>query len=191
MKVIDMQNDSQYMAIIEAVLYAAGDPISIKSLMEITELNEIQLLDLSQKLSEKYEKQEDSGLCLRRIEDKLCLTTKKEYREYLARLFRPEHLPALSNAAYETLAAIAYNQPVTKSQIELIRGVNSDQLVNRLVDRGYVMEKGNLDLPGKPAVFGTTEKFLLELGLNSATDLPNINLLMYDTIEHLQNEGDE
>ncbi|NLJ94929.1 MAG: SMC-Scp complex subunit ScpB [Clostridiaceae bacterium] len=183
-----MKNDSQAMAVIEAILFAAGDPVSINSLMKITELSEVEIIDLCENLSEKYLNQQDSGLCLRRIEDKYCITTKAEYKEYLARLFRPEHLPGLSNAAYETLAAIAYNQPVTKSQIELIRGVNSDQLVNRLVDRGYVIETGNLDLPGKPAVFSTTEKFLLEFGLSSVDELPTINLLMYDTIENLQDE---
>ncbi|HZJ68807.1 MAG TPA: SMC-Scp complex subunit ScpB [Candidatus Eisenbacteria bacterium] len=183
-----MKDDSQAMAAIEALLFASGEALSLQSLTEITELSKTQVADLCLKLEKRYENDAESGLLLRQIEDSYCITTKPELKEYMTRLFRPHHLPSLSNAAYETLAAVAYNQPVTKSQIEMIRGVNSDGLVNRLIERGYVKEVGQLDLPGKPAIFSTTDKFLLEFGIKSASDLPNVDLLMYDTIESLQEE---
>ncbi len=183
-----MKNDQTNMAIIEAILFASGEPVSVKSLAEICELPETEIQDLCHLLADSYQESEKSGLELRQLEDHYCLTTKPELKEFLARLYRPRHLPSLSNAAYETLAAIAYNQPVTKSQIESIRGVNSDSLVNRLIERGYVEETGTLDLPGKPAVFSTTDKFLLEFGLSGKADLPTVDLLMYDTIERLQEE---
>ncbi len=183
-----MKNDTELIAIIEGLLFASGDPLTVKSISEITELSENRVHDLCQYLIRKYAEDEESGIEIRQIEDTYCITTKPELKEYLARLFRPEHLPSLSNAAYETLAAIAYNQPVTKAQIETIRGVNSDSLVNRLVERGYVAEAGQLDLPGKPVIFATTPKFLLEFGLKSTDDLPSVDLLMYDTIERLQEE---
>ncbi|NLJ70439.1 MAG: SMC-Scp complex subunit ScpB [Clostridiaceae bacterium] len=183
-----MKNDSEAMAVIEAILFASGDPVSLENLAEITELTLTEINDLCNRLKMRYENCAESGLILKQIENTYCITTKPEYKEYMARLFRPQHLPSLSNAAYETLAAIVYNQPVTKAQIELIRGVNSDSLVNRLVERGYVEETGNLDLPGKPAVFSTTNKFLMEFGLKSASDLPSVDLLMYENIERLQEE---
>lgn len=182
-----MKSDSEFLAIIEALLFASGDPLSVQTISEIIEIDENRTSDLCRQLSEKYAGNE-YGVQIRQIEKAYCITTKPNVKEYLARLFRPKHLPSLSNAAYETLAAIAYNQPVTKSQIELVRGVNSDSLVNRLVERGYVEETGQLDLPGRPAVFSTTQKFLLEFGLKSTDDLPNVDLLMYDTIERLQEE---
>ncbi len=183
-----MKSDTELLAIIEALLFASGDPLSIKTISDIIEIDENRVQDLCQFLLRKYENDEECGIQIRQLENAYCITTKPELKEYLARLFRPKHLPSLSNAAYETLAAIAYNQPVTKSQIELVRGVNSDSLVNRLVERGYVEETGQLDLPGRPAVFSTTQKFLLEFGLKSTDDLPNVDLLMYDTIERLQEE---
>jgi len=183
-----LKNDSEAVAVIEAVLFASGDPISSETLSEITDLSLTEINDLCHRLKTRYQDCAESGLILKQMENTYCITTKPEYKEYIARLFRPQHLPSLSNAAYETLAAIAYNQPVTKAQVELIRGVNSDSLVNRLVERGYVVETGNLDLPGKPAVFSTTNKFLLEFGLKSTSDLPSVDLLMYENIELLQEE---
>ncbi|MGB4610118.1 MAG: SMC-Scp complex subunit ScpB [Saccharofermentanales bacterium] len=183
-----MKNDSEALAVIEAILFAAGDPVSAETLAAITELSLTEINDLCSRLKIRYQECAESGLVLKQMENTYCITTKPEYKEYMARLFRPQHLPSLSNAAYETLAAIAYNQPVTKAQIELIRGVNSDSIVNRLVERGYVVETGNLDLPGKPAVFSTTKKFLLEFGLKTTSELPSVDLLMYENIERLQEE---
>lgn len=183
-----MKSDTELIAVIEGLLFASGDPLTVKSIAEIVELSENRVADLCQYLSKKYAEDEETGIEIRQIEDTYCITTKPQLKEYLARLFRPEHLPSLSNAAYETLAAIAYNQPVTKAQIEMVRGVNSDSLVNRLVERGYVEETDQLNLPGRPAVFCTTRKFLLEFGLKSTDDLPNVDLLMYDTIERLEEE---
>lgn len=183
-----MLSDSDAIAILEAILFAAGDPVSLNSLVEITGLEESRIRDLLGQLAEKYENDPASGIRLRRLEDDFCLTSKKELKEYLARLYRPDHLPSLSNAAYETLAAVAYNQPVSRAQVEQVRGVNSDQLISRLLERGYICEAGTLDTPGRPTLFATTDKFLLEFGLDSISDLPGVDLLMYDTIASLEEE---
>jgi segregation and condensation protein B len=97
----------------------------------------------------------------------------------------------LTQAAYETLAIIAYNQPATRSQIESIRGVGSDSIVSRLIERGLVREAGTLDAPGRPTLFETTEDFLQEFGLRSVHDLPSMEMMMYGTLREIEIQLEE
>ena len=104
----------------------------------------------------------------------------------LRRMFSPKMHPPLSQASYETLAVIAYNQPVTRAQVESVRGVSSDSIISRLIDRGWIEECGNLDAPGRPALFRTTDQFLMEFGISSVDELPSMELMSYGTIRDLE-----
>ena len=92
----------------------------------------------------------------------------------------------MSQASYETLAIVAYNQPVTRAQVEAVRGVSSDSIISRLLDRGWIEEAGTLDAPGRPTLFKTSEQFLLEFGIDSIDDLPSMELMSYKTIRDLE-----
>jgi len=98
----------------------------------------------------------------------------------------PKSKPPLSQASYETLSVIAYNQPVTRAQVEAVRGVSSDSIIARLLDRGWIKEAGTLDAPGRPTLFETTQQFLLEFGIDSVEDLPSMELMSYKTIRDLE-----
>ncbi len=181
-------------AVTEAVLFAAGDPISLTRLRDITKFGEGEQLAALEQLELKLQTDPASGLNLRRLNDRYCLTTKAELKEALLPLFEPRHAPKLSKAAYEALAVIAYNQPVTRAQIEAVRGVNSDNVIGRLVERGLIELVGNLDAPGRPSLFGTTDRFLLEMGLTSVGELPPMEMMMYGTLQDFEQalrENDE
>ncbi len=183
------------MAMLEAVLFAVGDPVAFADIVQIMELSEETVRELLEKLTVSYANNPSTGIALREVEGKYLLTTKAQTREFVARVYRPRYRAGLSKAAYETLAAVLYNEPCTRAQIETVRGVNSDSLVTRLVERDLLQEVGNLEVPGRPALFAVTEKFLLEFGLKSRKDLPKVDFVMYKTLEdmdkNLQNQAEE
>lgn len=179
------------MALTEAVLFASGDPITLVQLTQVTGLPDARQLAAIEALRARYEADSASGLCLREINQQYCLTTRPELREALKRLFEPRQAAKLSNAAYEALAVIAYNQPVTRAQIEAVRGVNSDNVIGRLIERGLVEIRGHLDAPGKPAQFGTTDRFLLEMGLSSVDELAPLEMMMYGALQDLEKDHDD
>lgn len=163
-------------AIIEGVLFAAGDAVKIDRLSDIAEVDTGTLVSIVNNISDRYET-EKSGLMIIRLEDSFQMCTRPEYQEYISRLKEPKKAQNLSNAALEVLAVIAYRQPVTRGQIEAIRGVSSDSLVSRLVERGLVCETGRLDAPGRPILFSTTEEFLRCFNLSSLTELPDYSVI--------------
>ncbi len=183
-----LRSDSDLMAAAEAVLFAAGDPIAVDVLAKILELSGADTVLLLEQLQRKYQRDVQTGLMLRIIDNKAFLTAKPTLKEIVSRLYRPQNRPALSQASYETLAAIAYNQPCTRAQVEEIRGVNSDGIISRLLERNLIREAGTLDLPGKPAIFTVTDHFLIEFGLKSAQDLPAADFVMYKTLDALDKQ---
>lgn len=183
-----LRSDSDLMAAAEAVLFAAGDPIAVDVLGKILELSGAETILLLEQLQRKYQRDVQTGLMLRITDNKAFLTAKPKLKEIVSRLYRPQNRPALSQASYETLAAIAYNQPCTRAQVEEIRGVNSDGIISRLLERNLIREAGTLDLPGKPAIFTITEHFLIEFGLKSAQDLPAADFVMYKTLDALDKQ---
>jgi segregation and condensation protein B len=114
------------------------------------------------------------------------MMTKPSEKKVLERLLGPKTQAPLSQASYETLAVIAYNQPCTRAQVEQVRGVSSDSIISRLLDRGWIEEAGNLDAPGRPALFKTSRQFLMEFGIESVKDLPPMELMSYKTIRDLE-----
>lgn len=163
-------------AIIEAVLFAAGDPVEIERLADIVDVDKKSLREILKKMMDEYNFQR-RGIHLIRMEDSYQLCTRGEYIDYISRLAEPPKKQNLSNAAFEVLAIVAYNQPVTRSTIEHIRGVNCDYVVNRLIERNFIEERGRLEAPGRPILFGTTQHFLRSFGIESLDELPEYEKL--------------
>ncbi len=171
---------------IEALLFAAGDPLPFDKIQRITGLDRSSLQSILQSMSERYQRDHHRGLLLREIDGNWILCTKPGMSVILERLFAPRHRPPLSQAAYETLAIIAYNQPVTRAQVESVRGVNSDSIISRLVERNLIEETGTLDAPGRPSLFSTSDQFLRDFGLRTVKDLPPMEMLMYGTLRDFE-----
>lgn len=170
---------------IEAVLFLAGGPVSRNELKGFFKLDEpgLDRALLQLKLNLLHG---NSPLMLREVEDALYLSLKLEFQHLAERFYRDEKNRTLSPQAYETLAAIAYQQPATRAQIEAVRGCNSDSLISRLVSDGLIEEAGKLDLPGRPQTFRVSERFLQELGFDSVAELPSIDLSMFDSLQELE-----
>ena len=159
---------------IEAVLFSMGDSVEISRLAEALQVTEEALRAAAEKLKEEYETQ-NRGIRLLELEGAYQLVTKPEYYEDLIRLAKNPRKPVLTDTLMETLSVIAYRQPVTKSEIEKIRGVSSDHAVNRLVEYDLVREVGRVNAPGRPILFGTTEEFLRRFGFASKEEMPQID----------------
>ena len=159
---------------IEAILFSVGESVEISRLAESLGVDKSEIRDAAETLKEIY-KSEDRGIKLVELEDSYQLVTKPEYYEDLIALAKNPKKPVLTDAVMETLSVIAYRQPVTKSDIEKIRGVSSDHAVNRLIEFGLVKEVGRVNAPGRPILFGTTEQFLIRFGFSSKDDMPQID----------------
>lgn len=173
-------------AALEAILFVHGDPISVDQLSEITQMPKEVLEETLDRMIKEYETDPWGGLLIRKADNAYVMCTKPSMKPVLEKLFAPRTRPPMSQATYETLAVIAYNQPVTRAQIEAVRGVSSDSIVTRLTERGLVEECGTLEAPGRPALFRTTKQFLLEFGISSVSEMPAMELMMYKTIRDLQ-----
>lgn len=158
---------------VEAVLFAAAEPIEYTKLASVLGMDDEQILLSMDALNEKYSA-DNSGICLLKLDTKYQLCSKKEYVEAVRNVLDLKRNAPLSQAAFEVLAIVAYNQPITKPYIEQIRGVDCSGVVNTLCQRGLVEEKGRLDVPGRPVLYGTTADFLRCFSLNSLDDLPEL-----------------
>lgn len=161
----------QLVSAFEAVLYAGGEPISIDRLSQVFEIPPEKVTEVMDALAEKMNIN-GSGLELLRLENTYQLATKSDYADYIKKAFDMRRRTPLSSAALEVLAVVAYNQPVTKSFIEQVRGVDCSGVVTTLVEKGLIEERGRLELPGKPLLYGTTKNFLRCFTLSDLTELP-------------------
>lgn len=168
--------ETQIEAQLEAMLFASGESVPVKRLAEVLELTESKTFTYLEKLKKKYESDKSSGIRLVQLEDSYQLCTKREYYECIRSLTEKKRKASLTNAGLEVLSIVAYNQPITRSSIEFIRGVNSDGPLNNLISAGLVEEVGRLDAPGRPILFGTGEEFLRCFNLSSIADLPDVEL---------------
>jgi segregation and condensation protein B len=158
---------------LEAMLFAAGDPVEAGKLADVLELDIETVEKLLGTLGAQYDER-NSGLMLIRIDNKYQLCTREVFSENVRKLMEIRKNAPLSNAAFEVLAIIAYNKTVTRSFIEQVRGVDCSGPVSSLVQKGLIEEKGRLDLPGRPLIYGTTDRFLRCFSLNSLDDLPEL-----------------
>lgn len=168
-------NIKQLKGAIEAVLFASGDPVSLDRLSQALEIDKDTIQKLVSIMMEEREA-ENSGISIIKIDDSYQMATKPQYSRYIKKLLDQRRNIPLSQAAMETLAIIAYNQPVTKGYIEQVRGVDSGGVVSSLVEKGLVEERGRLDVPGRPILYGTTLNFLRCFGLRTLNDLPRVNI---------------
>lgn len=163
---------NRIMGATEAVLFASGEPISVQDLANALTVEVSQVYTALEELEKFYNESENRGLMLRKVNEGIQLVTKPVYFEATSRMEKHREVK-LSNAAMETLAIIAFKQPVTRLEMEQIRGVKVDGVVNTLLDLGLIDEAGHKKALGNPLLYKTTEKFLITFGLNSLADLPN------------------
>lgn len=168
-----MNKTENLISSLEAMLFAAGDPVEAGKLADVLELDIETVEKLLGTLGAQYDER-NSGLMLIRIDNKYQLCTREVFSENVRKLMEIRKNAPLSNAAFEVLAIIAYNKTVTRSFIEQVRGVDCSGPVSSLVQKGLIEEKGRLDLPGRPLIYGTTDRFLRCFSLNSLDDLPEL-----------------
>lgn len=161
-------------SVIEAILFTMGDSVEISRLAEVIEADKKEIKELLEEMKQDY-LAKDKGIELIELEDTVQLCTKNEMYEYLVKIAKTPKKYSLSETMLETLSIIAYKQPVTKLDIEKIRGVNCDFSVSRLVEYDLVQEVGRLDAPGRPMLFGTTQQFLRSFGVKNISELPELN----------------
>lgn len=166
-------NIKEIEAIIEAILFTMGESVQVHKIAKVIEHDIETTKKIIHNMMDKYE-EEDRGIRIIELEDAFQMCTKKEMYEYLIRIAKQPKRYVLTDVALETLSIIAYKQPITKLEIERIRGVKSDHAVNKLIEYNLVTEVGRLDSPGRPILFGTTEEFLRRFSVQSVDDLPGI-----------------
>lgn len=185
LEIDELSNKKTYISIIEALLFASGDPLKEKEIAAIIECDIETTRNLLEILKESYEA-EERGIMLVALNDEYQLVTKAKNTNYIQKLLKINARQSLSQAALETLAIIAYKQPITRISIDEIRGVKSDRAVLTLVEKGLIKESGRLEVPGRPILFSTTDKFLLNFGLENLDQMPSL-----DDIANLENMQEE
>lgn len=169
---------------IEAMLFASGQKVEVKTLENILEVSSEDIIAVIESLKSDY-MQENKGLQIIKVEDGYQMCTKEEYYLDVCALLENRAKPSLSNAALEVLSIIAYNPKITRSQIEDIRGVSSDSALNKLLEYNLVEIAGKLDAPGRPTVYSTTEEFLKMFGYSNLNELPELPRYKVDENEQI------
>ncbi|MBQ8627251.1 MAG: SMC-Scp complex subunit ScpB [Agathobacter sp.] len=166
--------EKNYRAIIEAILFTMGESVELSKLAEVIELDKKETKKIIEAMMEEWNAS-DRGVAIMELDGAYQMCTKSEMYEYLIKIAKQPKHRVLTDVLLETLSIIAYKQPVTKAEIEKIRGVSCDHAVSKLVEYNLVCELGRLDAPGRPLLFGTTEEFLRSFGVNSIDNLPVLN----------------
>lgn len=179
--------EKNYKAIIEAILFTMGESVELGRIAEAIELDKKQTKAILEQMMEQY-KESDFGMQIVELDGSYQMCTKTEMYEYLIRIAKQPQRRTLTDVLLETLSIVAYKQPVTKMEIEKIRGVSCDHAVNRLLEYNLICELGRLDAPGRPILFGTTEEFLRSFGVNSIDNLPVLNPVQ---LEEFKQEAEE
>ncbi|NYB73532.1 SMC-Scp complex subunit ScpB [Sedimentibacter hydroxybenzoicus DSM 7310] len=163
-------------SVLESLLFAWGEPLGLSEISKILDIPERRISAIFDEMIENSTNNKDSGLIIQRFGNSYQITTKKENYMYIQNLLQTTVNKSLSTAAMETLSIIAYKQPVTRVEIELIRGVKCSNVVKGLLDKQLIKEVGKLDKPGRPTLYATTDEFLRHFGLNSIDELPSLNI---------------
>jgi len=182
-------------AILEGLLFVVGDDgLTLSQVQDILEVNNEEAKELVSLLRKEYEK-DDRGITINFLGDTLKLTTKKEHKDYYEKLLENPDTNILSQAALETLAIIAYNEPITRVEIDELRGVSTSHIVRKLAAKGLIKEVGKSDLPGRPILYKTTSDFLDYFGLSSKDELPKLDDISIEenkeTDLFMTNKGEE
>jgi segregation and condensation protein B len=177
-----VKNEETVFPIIEAMLFAMGQPLECEKITEVLELSGENGSYILEKFADTVNKS-GRGVKIVKINDSIQMVTRSEYHKYVAKLMETKSQKTLSQASLETLSIIAYNQPVTKSMIESVRGVDSQNSVMKLLERDLIEQRGRLDAPGRPMLYGTTEEFLRIFGLENLSELPELELSVLSGIQ--------
>ena len=176
-------------AVLEGLLFVVGeDGLTLDQIEEVLEVDEDTSKSLIMELKKDYE-DESRGLRIDFLGNRFKITTKFEHKAYYQKLLENPETNFLSQAALETLAIIAYNEPVTRVQVDAIRGVGSSSIMRKLVAKGFIKETGRSDLPGRPILYETTHEFLDYFGLSSIEDLPSIDDIMKNVEEEEKDDN--
>lgn len=167
--------EAQHIGALEAMLFAHAEPVEVERLADAMRLSVAETESLLERLQTRYDEEECGFALLRFGPDRWQMTTRPYYGEMVKRILDTRRNAPLSPAALEVLAVIAYNQPVSRSFIEQVRGVDSSSTVAKLLEKGLIEEAGRLDLPGKPVAFQVTDTFLRVFGLRGLQDLPPLH----------------
>lgn len=162
-------NEAPY--IIEAILFVSGEPVSLPDVAIALGLSEMETIRAVDTLAREYEER-PRGIMIKRYGNHLKMETRADYAPYVERLLQPVQRQTLSQAALETLAVIAYRQPTTKGEVELVRGVKCDYSVQSLINKGLIMEVGRKEALGRPILYATTDRFLEHFGISDVRELP-------------------
>ena len=174
-------------AVIEGLLFVVGDDgLDLDEISKILEISKDETKELIKELQNDYQSS-DRGIRIDFLGDKLKLTTKKEHNMYYQKLLTAEDNNNLSQAALETLAIIAYNQPITRVKVDELRGISNNHIIRKLVAKGLIKESGRSNMPGRPILYETTSEFLDYFGLSSIDELPD----MRDFLEEEEKEREE
>ncbi|MDF2616182.1 MAG: scpB [Sedimentibacter sp.] len=163
-------------SVLESLLFAWGEPLNINEISRILDMSAGNINNLLEEMIISFNADIDRGLVIQKFGNSYQITTKKENYEFIQSLLQTTVNKSLSTAAMETLSIIAYKQPVTKVEIELIRGVKCSNVIKGLLDKSLIKEVGRLDKPGRPAIYSTTDEFLRHFGLNSINELPALKI---------------
>ena len=166
--------EKKYEAIVEAILFTMGESVELERIAKTLELDTERTKKIIEHLMQRYE-DDDVGVKIMELDGSYQMCTKGEMYEYLVKIAKQPKKHVLTDVLLETLSIIAYKQPITKAEIEKIRGVSCDHAVNKLVEYNLVCELGRLDAPGRPILLGTTEEFLRCFGVQGLEDLPEMD----------------
>ncbi len=181
-------NKSEIKCAIEAILFANGAPVQLDTISKALEIKLTQAKEAINELIAEYNN-DNHGIAIIRLEESYQFCNKKAYGEYIRRVMDLKRNSPLSQAALEVLAVIAYNQPVTKAFVEQVRGVDCSGVIGSLTTKGLVEEKGRLELPGRPLLYGTTENFLRCFQIESLDDLPSLPQQEDDKTEKAESDS--
>jgi segregation and condensation protein B len=177
-------------SIIEAMLFVSGEPLTLREIAINLEATPKYVEEVLEELIEDYNI-EERGIKLISINGGYQLVTKPEYSDYIQKLLKKNKRQSLSQASLESLAIIAYKQPITRIDIDEIRGVKSDSAIQRLLEKDLIKEIGRLEVPGRPILYGTSEEFLRQFGLQDLKELPSLDLFSFDnTIEEIDESSE-
>lgn len=171
---------------IESLLFVSGNPLTIRDFCNALDLPIKDIKNILEEIQRDYE-EEERGIKLISINEEYQLATKAENSDYIQKLLKKNKRQSLSQASLESLAIISYKQPITRVDIDEIRGVKSESAIQRLLERDLIKEVGRLEVPGRPILFGTTDEFLRQFGLNKLEELPSLDLYNYNDNEVIEN----
>ncbi len=184
----EASDKEKYFSILESVLFVSGEPMKLKNIAEILECSNNFAKKLLKEMMFMYE-ENNRGIKLVNMNDEYQLVTKPSNSDYVIKILKTSGRQALSQASLETLAIIAYKQPITRIDVDEIRGVKSDSAVSKLLEKKLIKESGRMDAPGRPILYTTTEEFLKNFNLQNIKELPSLESIMEEFMDEAFNES--